>query len=448
MSDAAILKILSGPHLGAEAPIGAGSYTIGRNPNCAIVLTDQLIAQRHLQLERQTSGEVFVQPLEGSVFLEGEALASGKRHRVEPFQVLTFGTTHGAWGATDASWPTINLPTLRHLGVQTEKDPHAQADTSAGDADTQDADAAHAKSESESESDGEPHGPTYAMRFRTWLGACFSGFSLAHFRLQQSTLTAFSLASLCLVFLGLQIYGLWPKVAQAYPVKEFVSRSNLAMGGLVRNLSGNPAPETDTVPYETKLHNILQDLPFRDLLSVQAPDRVDGIVSISGYLKTESQREALLSALRHAKLLPPLSIWVEDNIREDVQLTLQARGENLKVQMQEPGTFLLVGTPREAPEELEELLLGETPGLSRVVFQQPASDPNTEATAPQTAQKDFTLDIRSVSLGRIPYIILSNGNRYMEGGRLDNNLVLKEILNDRLILSARAGEFSYHFANP
>lgn len=46
-----LLKIFSGPNIGAEVPLQDGVYVLGSDDDCDLVLADHFIAPRHAQLE-------------------------------------------------------------------------------------------------------------------------------------------------------------------------------------------------------------------------------------------------------------------------------------------------------------------------------------------------------------------------------------------------------------
>lgn len=45
-----IIKIFSGPHLGAEIPLSPGTHTVGSSHSCDIILQDSTVAERHLSI--------------------------------------------------------------------------------------------------------------------------------------------------------------------------------------------------------------------------------------------------------------------------------------------------------------------------------------------------------------------------------------------------------------
>jgi S-DNA-T family DNA segregation ATPase FtsK/SpoIIIE len=47
----ATITVLSGPEVGRSIPLTAGSYTVGRDPSCDVVVNDKLVSKKHARLE-------------------------------------------------------------------------------------------------------------------------------------------------------------------------------------------------------------------------------------------------------------------------------------------------------------------------------------------------------------------------------------------------------------
>ncbi len=109
-----LLKVLSGPHQGAEVSLREGAYLVGSGEDCDIVLSDRLLAARHFELAVAANGIELV-PLASPLLVSGAAVSNG-RHRWAPFSPITAGATHLVFGpANGSAWPaldTLRLPAL------------------------------------------------------------------------------------------------------------------------------------------------------------------------------------------------------------------------------------------------------------------------------------------------------------------------------------------------
>ncbi|MDR1590920.1 MAG: hypothetical protein LBR92_02910 [Puniceicoccales bacterium] len=102
-----VLKVLSGPHQGAEFDIPDEEIIIGAADECDVIISDVLIANKHMQL-KITDGRVFIAPLEGNVFVAGKLLREPSA--IDSFQFVTIGATHMMFGEGDGEqWQTLAL---------------------------------------------------------------------------------------------------------------------------------------------------------------------------------------------------------------------------------------------------------------------------------------------------------------------------------------------------
>jgi type III secretion system YscD/HrpQ family protein len=160
MKPLAELRVLSGPALGAVIELPAGRYIVGADDACDIVLAaDSTVAGRHLTLEiRQSKAgvEVLASPLEGGrAVLNGVELAPAGA-AVPPGEALGLGFTALAWRPGGEPWEPITLVTLEFaqslLQTQTTPDKSTLVEAATAPADgpadeTAEADASDKKPE-------------------------------------------------------------------------------------------------------------------------------------------------------------------------------------------------------------------------------------------------------------------------------------------------------------
>ena len=107
-----LLKVLSGPHLGAELLLEKGEYIIGSEGDCDICLSGVLMAGKHVKL-KVDQGAVRALPLAESVYLKGQWI--GEETPLDLYTVLTLGSTHLVVGQSDANWPPITPPKIEQM---------------------------------------------------------------------------------------------------------------------------------------------------------------------------------------------------------------------------------------------------------------------------------------------------------------------------------------------
>lgn len=101
-----LLKVIAGPHQGAEIDLAPGKSLIGSDDGCDVVLHDVLIAPQHMAIDAGPKA-LFVEPLGGRVYLAGKRVKD-TRQKVDPFIFITLGGTHLVIGPVDGKWPLLS----------------------------------------------------------------------------------------------------------------------------------------------------------------------------------------------------------------------------------------------------------------------------------------------------------------------------------------------------
>jgi type III secretion system YscD/HrpQ family protein len=159
-----ILKIISGPHQGAEVPLRAGRIVLGAHPECDLVLHDVLVAPQHVALTL-ADDTLTVEPIEGAVFVNGKRAAAASP--VPPFGFVTIGTTHVVAGPATARWPLLSLADVPAV----EKEQPATAAAPEPSAET-------AESNDPAKKKNQPSAPSPTQRRRALWSAGFGGVLL------------------------------------------------------------------------------------------------------------------------------------------------------------------------------------------------------------------------------------------------------------------------------
>lgn len=126
-----LLKVIAGPHQGAEIGLDAGKTLIGSDDECDVVLHDILVAPQHVELELNESG-VVAAPLGGRVYANGKRIRDS-RQGVSSFGFISIGGTHLVIGPADAAWPLLSAADIPELEKETEApaETEAKAETAA-----------------------------------------------------------------------------------------------------------------------------------------------------------------------------------------------------------------------------------------------------------------------------------------------------------------------------
>jgi len=117
-----LLKVLSGPHQGAEIALKPGEYLVGSSGDCDVILSDQNLASEHFKLTVGDDGVHLISM--GEPLYLGGKVAGEDPLPVEDFEFITAGTTHLVVGPVGGDWPALspeNAPPLeRESGGDTE----------------------------------------------------------------------------------------------------------------------------------------------------------------------------------------------------------------------------------------------------------------------------------------------------------------------------------------
>jgi hypothetical protein len=108
-----ILKVVSGPHQGAEIRLPQGRSLVGSDEECDVVLHDVLVAPQHFSFEL-SNDSIKVTPLGGRLYCDG-AWMKDSEVTVKPFSFLTAGGTHLIIGPSDKAWPSLSFSDIPQI---------------------------------------------------------------------------------------------------------------------------------------------------------------------------------------------------------------------------------------------------------------------------------------------------------------------------------------------
>ncbi|MBL9191239.1 MAG: type III secretion system inner membrane ring subunit SctD [Opitutaceae bacterium] len=381
-----LLKIISGPHQGAEVLLKPGRLVVGSHPDCDLVLHDVLVAAQHFALTLE-KGVLTVEPLEGRVFTQGKRVEA--RGTVREFGFVTAGTTHLVLGPAAARWPLLSaadVPVLEKEPVAAPaeaKPPAAAAVPGAAD-------------KTAAATGASPKGPSPEQRRRAWYVAGFGGVML-------------------LVWLALWFYWAPPPVPPPTPaVRE---RAELAL---------RSRPEGQSLTLEEQ----------------------GGTWVVSGYVDSEVAYRELSTALRLEAPEVSQRFWSTPRLLESARAFLAERKLTLDATAEGPGELRIQGTVRSAAEwsRIRQLLLAEIPGLQRirddVLYTAATSAPalRVESTAAlprvmagEPAATPTVVGLKDLGDGQ-GWIRLSDGAVLFRGARLPDGTRLVAVRGEQALL--------------
>lgn len=458
------LKILSGNHIGAEIPIEPGRYSLGKDDGCDLVLTDDNLSDIELIIEIFNDGQVKIQSgsADTALYVNGQPAGSSIQYR--HFDIVTSSNLFIAIGPADAEWPSLALPNIappqaQELTVNEQEQPSLagdEPDLSASDFDQELSD-----QQDEDEEDDFEDTSFIASIDKRWLIAIPLVLVLA-------------IASMSMI-----IPSTDTKVQKATPIPGVLDISAKAREQLgLKEVKFKQLPDkslfvsgyTQTLQDKLELQKFLrkQGIPFNsqvivmnemrdnaelllrargyDTLELEL-DNTPGSLVLTGYVSTSDELDSIISMLKQ-EIYGLIS--VVDQVENQV-----SRVNTLKSMLREKGLIPRINVVvRNQTVILKGHLLdeGQVYDLQTVVtkFQKKyANKPSIELATKYAggtltdSQSPLSLNIRGISMGKVPYVILIDGSRYLIGAKLSNGYIIEDINLEYLLLANGTDRIKY-----
>ena len=450
------LKILSGNHIGAEIPLEPGRYTLGKDDSCDLILTDDNLSDVELIIEISGNNQIRIQAGTTGTTLHINGEPTGTSIQYTFFDIVTSNNLFVALGPADVQWPTLTLPNMvpsakQELSTSNDIEPLTdpiEAELSALDFDQE------VPADNQQEDDDELEEPTLLARIdKRWLAAIPAALVLA------------------IAVIGVTFSGSSSETQEMpnIPGTMEISESAKAQLGLkhikFRQLPDNTlmiSGYTQTLQDKLELQKLLrsQNVPFnsqiivmnemRDnaemLLKDRGHDQLEleldttpGSLVLTGYVATSDELDSIVNTLKQ-EIYGLIS--VVDQVENQV-----SRINTLKSMLREKGLIpRLQVVARDKTVILKGHILdeGQAHDLRTVItrFQKKYANNPTIELATKSAggnladsRSALALNIRGISMGKVPYVVLLDGSRYLVGAKLSNGYIIEDINLDYLLLS-------------
>lgn len=421
-----LLRILSGSNSGARTLLKLGEYIVGSSHHCDIILHDTHIASQHVKII-VTEEAMLLYPLVHPVYVDGKEIGKTE-YKLKHYQVITIGNVHFAIGSLKKAWPTLKRPNIN----TPEKDNFLETNK------------------------------YYPNRYS------------ANKKKSQLNWLHVLLAGVSILVLANFLY-FKPDMSSLFSTKT----------------------------QEKQLSTLSQDL---DLPGVQIQTLNNGNIRVNGYVKNEKQKSQLLQQL--ARLEKPLThrVWVDDQLVEHANYIANTFDEtNIDFSMPEHGILKASGFVNNANNwnKVRQNILSDVDGIANIEDEEVNSlkdqisklrsyieDENfadrmsiklkdgellingeltddeisrwqslkisfasTYGNLPnmtenlQSPRSRFKLAIKSVSVGKVPFITSKDDKKYMVGSHLGEGYYVKSITPDKIILKHDDLEIPVYFGN-
>ena len=457
------LKILSGNHIGAEIPLEPGRYSLGRGDTCDLILTDDNLSEVELIIDISGNNQIRIESGAGvPLHVNGEPGGSAIQYNF--FDIVTAGNLFIALGPADAEWPNLTLPSM--VPAVREEPPAPASDDadqlpspmelelSADDFDQELPDS------EQDDDDNKTEEPSALSRInKKWLAAVP--------------------AAMVLVIAIAGLSGNNSEVQEAPNIPnatEIFDRAKAQLG--LKHVKFRQLPDntlmisgyTPTMQDKQELQKLLrsQNVPFNSQIIVMNEmrdnaemllkdrgydqlelelDNTPGSLVLTGYVATSDELDSIVDALKQ-EIYGLLSVvdQVENQASRINTLKSMLREKALVPRLQviaRDKTIILKG------HLLDE---GQSYDLRTVItrFQKkygnnPAIELATKSAGGvfDDSSSNLALNIRGISMGKVPYVVLLDGSRYLVGAKLSNGYIIEDINLDYLLLSNGTENIKY-----
>ncbi|MGV6809207.1 MAG: type III secretion system inner membrane ring subunit SctD [bacterium] len=417
-----LLRILSGPNTGARTLLKVGEYIVGSGVDCDIILQDDYIAQRHLKIIINDR-HIILQPLVQPVYVDSKDIGKSE-YKIKHYQVITLGNVHFAIGSVKKPWPSIKNPS-NHKAKKNQRKTYSKKKTT-------------------------------PQKGLGWLNTLLLGAGL--------------------LLLANVVY-FKPDVSQ-----------------VLSQLGFNKAPE----------QNIQQAIDTLNLENIRTEKQENGTLRVTGYVKTHKEEQLLLDKL--AGLDKPIThrIWVDEQLLEHANYIAKTFDEtDIRFTMPKSGLLNASGFVKNAEnwQKARQNILSDVDGIADIndkkvnslaqqqqqlkasIAQENFADRmtlrveggvivvdgeltnteisrwnsiknefnNTHGNLPefvenlQSPRSRFNLAIKSVSVGKVPFITSKDDKKYMIGSHLGQGYYVKTITPEKITLQHDELEIPVYF---
>ncbi|HQU09275.1 MAG TPA: type III secretion system inner membrane ring subunit SctD [Opitutales bacterium] len=324
-----VLKILSGPHQGAEVLLPLGQTTVGSSLDCDVILSDAMLAPLHFRLKVAAEGAEVIADAP-DLFCQGKRVPVGQGASLGNFEFITVGTTQMIIGPSEGEWP--NLTAADAPALFTDSLESVTAD-----------ELEDAEGVAESDEGGNNEGQFTGFGDRmTQEPTGFRGRFAWFFKLEPRLRWAVGGGG-ALVF-GLILWIIF--ASSSFSLENAMDQRDLA--------------ET-----RSEVQGILDKLNIPAQLACEISGNY---IIVYGYVKTQDQRVRLMKALEGLGPGVLIKIYSEDSLALEAQELMQQYGMLVTIKADSPGKIQVNGYSADtaAWERARGALLSDIPGVQTI----------------------------------------------------------------------------------
>ena len=490
-----ILKIFSGPHVGAEFELTSGSYDIGSDEMCDIVLSDSMVAAHHVRLVIEDEAMHLKVLEQQPAFIDGGLVPGESEHPLQAYQVVTIGTTHFWVGLVGESWPDVVLPEIERLQTQQKKTSDGEHQQQDGEDVTSDGAAEeleHATSEGgyEEQEGAAPAAHPVADMEKPLTGSRSKSRGMMTEKSSEKTKKRRSRRTLLIVvaiaiFLGVLIYECSTRHKQEIVItpNSRVEKINVLLEQLhIEHVTASVEGEegitvqgyVDTIAKEKKLKAALKDFhppvtqqiyttqrliqACRQVLSglgITAKVTSDGQggITLQGFVPSQEKMNSALELLKqdvkgvqffsNSMLVTPVFLSYANSVLNEFGLQ-----RNMRLIIQGAA---VVATGQISLQQEEDWKAAKQKIVERfgggLVLQDNTLVSGQPSTNISPGIDILDLPVAGISLGDVPFLLTKDGRVLFEGSELKDRYVIKSIGPAGVIISHDGQEQAFSVGN-
>lgn len=438
-----ILKVLNGANAGAAVRLKTGSIIIGHSISSDIILHDEEIADHHAQLTI-TARNLMLKPLVQPVLLDGHEVGVAEVE-LQPGQIVKLGR--------------VEFVVVDSLAANDRRAASPRAHSGAE------------KASAERRTGNKPNLTQSPLR---------SGGSKTEQPASQSRKSG----SIPYLWLGLGLLLLGNLIYFAPQLGSFMKSAGIGKSD------------------EQQVEALMKKLGQNDFDLQEQPD---GSLKLYGYVDTIAQRNELLKDIQQAGLKANANIWSQEELVENATMICNTLGEaGVRVKGLDHGNLLADGfvSSDDAWARVKANIMDDITGIRAVNDQNIQTLERFKAAFAQfigknglsnrvslsseakavivkgeltkqeiaqlkTLREEFIksydgvtpdillkvgdvkdrikLSIRSVSIGKVPFIVSKDGKKYQEGANLGENYFIKSIKSDYIMLTNNGVDIPFYY---
>ncbi|WP_062268764.1 type III secretion system inner membrane ring subunit SctD [Endozoicomonas arenosclerae] len=488
------LKILSGNHQGAEIPLEPGSHTLGKGDQCDLVLTDDSLSDLELTINISPEGQLSIVCHSEEGLLYSNGTPQGSETHTQPFDIITSSQLFFSLGPVDADWPDQPLPELQRPEPEPEEpEPEEDPDLEIDDddefpdapdglfddednevdrdnlnsldedlagLDIPDSNDNEGDEESDEEDDEEAFENPLKNIDRKWLIGVPAGI--------------FTFFLLLILFLSGGSDDELPELShldQAKQIRNQLNQKNVKLKELPDQsilISGYTLTMNDKQTIQRELRE--KGIPFSSQLVVMSElranadallknqghkslslelDNSPGSLVMTGYVPSSEELQKIIAALKqevHGLVSIVDQVENQAGRLNTLKSMLREKGLSPRIHLiQKPNQITLEGhlLDDEQVYNLNDVVTrfrkryGNQPQLRLAT--KSAGAPAKVINTPLAP----SLKIRAVSMGRVPFVTMQDGAKYLIGAKLANGYIIEDINLEYLLLSKGTDRIKY-----